>query len=145
MRHTLLRALVVTLVLAGSAAAQSPPPAQPGPAPPAPAPAPSSPSTPAERSAPAAATPGVTEEQVTNDILSRASRDGRFGGAVPGSFGVKPGWAAGYDLRWIDFNFAGGRRVRIHHITYAKDPSQRLTIFLDPDTNQWTSWERLPR
>jgi hypothetical protein len=127
-RRTLLRAVAVTLVLAGSAAAQSPPPA----------PAQSPPSTPA-------ATPAVTEEQVTNDILSRASRDGRFAGAVPGSFGVKPGWAAGYDLRWIDFNFAGGRRVRVHHITYAKDPSQRLTIFLDPDTNQWTSWERLPR
>jgi hypothetical protein len=138
--RTLLRAVVVTLALAGVAAAQSPPPA---PAQsPAPAPAQSAPSTPAER--PAAA-PGVTEEQVTNDIVNRASRDARFGGAVPGSLGVKPGWAAGYDLRWIDFNFAGGRKVRMHHITYTKDPSQRLTIFLDPDTNQWTSWERVPR
>ena len=126
MTRTLLRALVVTLALAGAAAAQSPPPA------------------PAQSPAPAAA-PGVTEEQVTNDIVNRASRDARFGGAVPGSLGVKPGWAAGYDLRWIDFNFAGGRKVRMHHITYAKDPSQRLTIFLDPDTNQWTSWERVPR
>ena len=139
--RTLLRALAVTLGLAGAAAAQTPPPA------PAqtPAPAQSPPPTPAERPAAPAAAPLVTEEQVTNDILNRASRDGRFGGAVPGSLGVKPGWAAGYDLRWIDFNFAGGRKVRMHHITYAKDPSQRLTIFLDPDTNQWTSWERVPR
>ncbi|MET0850260.1 MAG: hypothetical protein ABW020_03935, partial [Candidatus Rokuibacteriota bacterium] len=81
MRRTLLRAVAVTLVLAGSAAAQSPPPAQ------GPAPTQRPPSTPAERSAPPAATSAVTEEQVTNDILSRASRDGRFAGAVPGSFG----------------------------------------------------------
>jgi hypothetical protein len=106
--RTRLQALAVTLVLAGSAAAQSPPPA----------PTQSLPSTPTERPAPPAATPAVSEEQVTNDILGRASRDGRFGGAVPGSFAVKPGWSAGYNLRWIDFNFAGGRRVRIHHITY---------------------------
>jgi hypothetical protein len=131
--RTLLRALAVTVVLAGSAAAQSPPPA-PAQAP-APAPAPAAP--------PAA--PAITDEQVTNDMLNRASRDGRFGAAMPGSLGVKPGWAAGYDLRWMDFNFAGGRRARIHHITYGKDPTQRLTIFLDPDSNQWTGWERVPR
>ncbi len=141
MKRFILSALAVALVLSGRAAAQSPPPAPAQGT----APAPATPAPPAPGSAPAATPPANIDEQVTGDILNRASRDGRFGGPVAGSLGVKPGWAAGYDLRWMDFNFSGGRRVRMYHITYPKDPSQRLTIYLDPDTNQWTGWERVPR
>ena len=75
------------------------------------------------------------------DMARRAGRDQRFGGAVPGSAGALPTWSPAWELRWMDFGFAGGRVVRIYHITNRTNPAARYTIYQDPDTGQWTGWE----
>lgn len=76
------------------------------------------------------------------DACARAGRDSRFGTVVVGSLGTDVNWSPDWELRWVDFNFSGGRKVRIFHATYKADASLRYTTFWDPDAGSWTNWER---
>jgi hypothetical protein len=75
------------------------------------------------------------------DACARAARDSRFGRIVVGSLGTDVNWSPSWELRWVDFNFSGGRTVRIYQTTYkAFDAPLRYTCFWDPDTGTWTNW-----
>ena len=50
-------------------------------------------------------------------------------------------WGPMWELRWMDFNFTNGRRVRIFLATNKANRSIRFTVFWDPDTGQWLNWE----
>jgi hypothetical protein len=76
------------------------------------------------------------------DACARAARDSRFGSLVVGSLGTDVNWDPNWELRWVEFNFSGGRKVRIYDATYKSDVSVRYTTFIDPDTGTQTNWER---
>jgi hypothetical protein len=77
-------------------------------------------------------------------IRTRARSDSRFGTEITGSQNLDSNWGRGTsmrDLRMIDFQFTRGRTVRIFHAFYSNASSNLgATIFLDPDTNAWTTW-----
>lgn len=82
------------------------------------------------------------DARAIDDTYARAERDGRFGSVVVGSFGKDVNWSPDWELRWLSFNFSGGRSVRIYQATYKANASLRYTIFWDPDGGRWTNWER---
>jgi hypothetical protein len=90
----------------------------------------------------AAQPPQQIGERSAQDMLARAQRDRRFGAAIAGSAGAQLNWAPAWQLRWMDFQFSAGRRVRVYHVTSATNPAARYTIFQDPDTGQWRNWEQ---
>ncbi len=78
-------------------------------------------------------------------IRARAAADSRFQSEVSGSTGYDPNWDKNdtgnlIDLRWIDFNFTGGRIVRVYHAYLKNTSSNGYTDFYDPDQNAWTPW-----
>ena len=81
--------------------------------------------------------------RVRTELIARAARDARFGEVVAGSSGADMNWDAGWELRWLDFHFAGDRRVRLYHAVSRTDPRARFVGFWDPDTNTWQGWERV--
>jgi len=89
-----------------------------------------------------ATAPLVPADRPTQDMIARAARDRRFGVPVAGSLGSQLNWAPTWELHWLDFNVAGGRRVRIYHATNKTNPAARYTIYQDPDTSQWMGWEQ---
>ena len=89
-----------------------------------------------------ATAPPVPADRPTQDMIARAARDRRFGVPVAGSLGSQLNWAPTWELHWLDFNVAGGRRVRIYHATNKTNPAARYTIYQDPDTGQWMGWEQ---
>jgi len=63
-------------------------------------------------------------------MINRANQDPRFGAAILGTFNEQLDWVPNsWDLRWINFNFSGGRAVPIYHATYKPDPAYRYTIY----------------
>jgi hypothetical protein len=74
------------------------------------------------------------------DMENRGIQDGRFLSLIMGTFGKDLNWHPDWALRWMDFNFIGGRVVRMYHATYKANFSIRLTVFWDPDTNSWNGW-----
>ena len=89
-----------------------------------------------------ATAPAVPADRPTQDMIARAARDRRLGVPVAGSLGSQLNWAPTWELHWLDFNVAGGRRVRIYHATNKTNPAARYTIYQDPDTSQWMGWEQ---
>lgn len=83
------------------------------------------------------------DAQGRRELLARAAQDPRFGAAIDGSFGADPNWQEQWELRWLEFEFAGGRRVRLYHSTSTLDRSARYTGFWDPDTGSWQGWDPL--
>jgi len=83
----------------------------------------------------------VPEDRPMQDMIARAARDRRLGAPVAGSLGSHVTWAPTWELHWLDFSVAGGRRVRIYHATNKTNLAARYTIYQDPDTGQWMSWE----
>jgi hypothetical protein len=80
---------------------------------------------------------GPIDEQAIHDMVKRAAADPRFGVYIAGTFGTHLAWDPSWELRWINFNFSGGRVVQMYHATYKFDSSLRYTIYWDPDTNNW--------
>lgn len=89
-----------------------------------------------------AAAPVPPTDPHSRDLVARAGRDGRFGAAIAGSAGALLNWAPNWQLRWLDFQFSGGRVVRIFLATSTANPAIRYTIYWDPDTGQWRNWEQ---
>jgi hypothetical protein len=74
-------------------------------------------------------------------LLDWARGDTRFGSIINGSFGKNPNWDSSWELSWVDFNFSGGRAVRLFQLTYKANRSIRYVAFYDPDNgNNWTGW-----
>jgi hypothetical protein len=85
----------------------------------------------------------VPELQV---MLDWARGDTRFGSIINGSFGKNPNWDSSWELSWVDFNFSGGRRVRLFLATNKANRSNRWVGFYDPDNgSNWTGWLRAYR
>ena len=84
---------------------------------------------------------GDVDGQARQDLSARAARDARFGTAADGSFGIDADWDPTYQLRWLDFDLAGGGRVRLYHARHRTEGT-RFVGFWDPDTKQWSGWER---
>jgi hypothetical protein len=82
----------------------------------------------------------ILDQQAQQDMINRAKSDARFGAAIPGTFGKQLDWDPNWELRWMNFSFTAGRVVTIWHATYRLDWAYRLTIFWDPDTNNWAPW-----
>lgn len=76
------------------------------------------------------------------DMKDRAIKDYRFLSIRDGTFGRYLNWDPSWELRWVDSNFIGNRIVRIWHATNKANSALRYTIFFDPDTNSWTSWQQ---
>ncbi len=89
----------------------------------------------------AAQPPQIPADPSIQDMVARTRGDGRFGGSIANSAGVKLDWSPTWQLRWMDFQFSGGRRVRVYHATSAANTTVRYTIYWDPDTGQWKNWE----
>jgi N-acetylmuramoyl-L-alanine amidase len=83
------------------------------------------------------------EAQARGDIISRAQQDARFAGVIEESFGSDAHWAAEWEMRWLEVTFAGGRRVRLWHMTGRQNRTDRYVGFWDPDTGVWTGWQRV--
>jgi len=85
------------------------------------------------------------DQQAQQGMIRRATHDSRFGIAIIETFGKNLNWPGypDWELRWMNFNFTGDRTVTIYHATYKPDASVRYTIFLDPDTNQWSGWTQV--
>jgi N-acetylmuramoyl-L-alanine amidase len=83
------------------------------------------------------------DSQVRRDLAGRAAQDIRFGTPVAGSYGLDSSWDPNWELRWLEFEFSGGRRVRLYHAASRTDRMVRFTGFWDPDTGAWRAWERL--
>jgi hypothetical protein len=75
------------------------------------------------------------------DMINRSRTDFRFGSAIEASFGKQLNWDTSWELRWMEFEFSGNRRVTIFHATAKYNRSIRLTGFTDPDTRQWQGWQ----
>ena len=80
------------------------------------------------------------DAQARRDLTARAAADARFGAVVEGSFGLDAGWDPAWELRWLEFEFAGQRRVRLFHATHTSNRA-RFVGFWDPDTGGWRGWE----
>jgi hypothetical protein len=76
------------------------------------------------------------------DMVARVRGDSRFGASIAGSAGALLNWGPAWQLRWVDFQFSGNRRVRVYHATSTTNPAVRYTIYYDPDTGQWRNWEQ---
>lgn len=76
------------------------------------------------------------------DMVARTRGDGRFGAPIAGSAEAQLNWSPSWQLRWVDFQFSGSRRVRVYHVTSTQNPAIRYTIYQDPDTGQWRNWEQ---
>jgi N-acetylmuramoyl-L-alanine amidase len=87
---------------------------------------------------------GDFDGQVRAELVARAARDSRFGAAVDGSYGIDMSWDPSWELRWLEFEFAGDRRARLYHATFRTDRGVRFVGFWDPDTGMWRPWEHLP-
>ena len=83
------------------------------------------------------------DAQARHEMIAAAAKDPRFGVAVEGSFGSDPDWSPEWELRWIAFEFAGERLVRLYHSTSKSDRNARYTGFWDPDANSWKGWDPL--
>lgn len=80
----------------------------------------------------AAQPPQIPADRWAQDIAARTRGDGRFGASIAGSAGALLNWAPAWQLRWLDFQFSGGRGVRVFHATSTANPAVRYTIYLDP-------------
>jgi len=74
------------------------------------------------------------------EMVSWASKDPRFGAAVPGSFEIYPNWQAGWTLDSMVFEYQGGRQVTLFMAYQNSAPLTRWMLYVDPVTGQWTSW-----
>lgn len=90
----------------------------------------------------AAQPPQIPADRSIQDMVARTRSDGRFGASIAGSAGALLNWAPTWQLRWLDFQFSGGRGVRVYHATSTANPTVRYTIYQDPDTGQWRNWEQ---
>ena len=77
------------------------------------------------------------------EIGARVAYDERFGSPIDGSFGLSLAWDPRWELRWLDMNVAGNRRVRVFHITDRANRNVRYIGFSDPDTRAWIGWDRI--
>ncbi len=77
------------------------------------------------------------------DFEQGADQDVRFASSIANSYGEDMEWEAGWELRWLDYNFSENRVVRLFHATDKEDPSIRYTIFNDPETGEWVGWTKL--
>ena len=82
------------------------------------------------------------DQQAQTDIQTRATKDARFVSMRPESFKKDLSWDPSWQLRWMKFNFSGGRLVTIWHATHKTDSSNRWVLFWDPDTNGWNGWSQ---
>jgi hypothetical protein len=115
--------------------------------PPAPSPPPVlPPATPLPRTATSAPrTP--QDHQAHRDMLQQAAATRRLGTPVAGSFGRWLEWHPAWELRWLSFQSSGQPAVYLYHITSKPDPTQRYTLYWDPDRRawqQWALWQRVP-
>lgn len=83
---------------------------------------------------------------VADEIKKRANQDDRFYISLEHTSGENLEWHSNWELRWLDFAFTitlNQRIVRVFHITNKQDPSEKYTVFYDPDTEKWTEWTRI--
>jgi hypothetical protein len=91
-------------------------------------------------------TPGGSldfDAEVRRDLTTRAAQDARFSASIDGSYGVDSSWDPGWELRWLEFQFVGNRRVRVYLASSRNDRAVRFVGFWDPDTGAWSGWERV--
>jgi hypothetical protein len=81
------------------------------------------------------------DDQARLDMAARASGNPRFSAAMPETFGVWLDFDPCWELRWMNFQFIGGRVVTMYQATYTLDHAYRYTIYFDPDTGTWANWE----
>lgn len=77
------------------------------------------------------------------EIATRVAHDERFRTPIDGSFGIDLAWDPRWELRWLDLNVAGNRRVRVFHIAARANRTLRYMGFTDPDTRAWIGWDRI--
>ncbi len=76
------------------------------------------------------------------DMVEAARRDSRFGAAKRETYQENPDWDPTWELRYMDFDFSGGRRVTIYQAMNKSNPLVRLTTYYDPDKRAWTPWDQ---
>ena len=77
------------------------------------------------------------------EIGVRVAYDERFRAPIDGSFGVNLTWNPAWELRWLDVNVIGNRRVRVFHLASRANRTVRYIGFSDPDTGAWIGWDRI--
>jgi hypothetical protein len=81
--------------------------------------------------------------QALTDFLQAVVLDRRFETVQLGTYGADQGWDPNWELRFVTFNFAGLRQSTVYHATHKEDPSQRYSIYWDPDISNWSGWRRM--
>ena len=93
-----------------------------------------------------AATPPPADDldsAARREIGIRVAYDERFRAPIDGSFGVNLTWDPAWELRWLDVDVTGNRRVRVFHVASRANRTVRYIGFSDPDTRSWIGWDRI--
>ncbi|HYE22565.1 MAG TPA: M23 family metallopeptidase [Verrucomicrobiae bacterium] len=83
------------------------------------------------------------QAQALSDFVQAVSVDRRFGPIQLGTYAIDFEWNAHWELRSVIFHFTSQRLVTVHHSTSKHDPSERYTIYWDPDISNWSGWRRM--
>lgn len=81
------------------------------------------------------------DTRARREIEARLGRDPRWVAVIPGSFGADMAWDTAWELRWVEAEFSGGRRVRVFHVVQRNNGAARYVGYWDPDTGGWVGWD----
>lgn len=85
----------------------------------------------------------VGDKQAVQDMDSVAENDSRFKFKELYSLETIPDWSQYWTLRKMAYQVSPSIQAWFNHATSASDSSIRYVTYFDPDTGQWTNWQRV--
>ncbi|MEA2064733.1 MAG: CHAP domain-containing protein [Patescibacteria group bacterium] len=85
----------------------------------------------------------VDDKQSVQDMDSIAENDSRFLFKELYSLEIVPDWSPYWTLRVMAYQVSPSSHAWFNHATSVSDSSIRYVAYRDPDTGQWTNWQRI--
>lgn len=83
------------------------------------------------------------ERQAVQDMNSVAENNSRFLFKELYSLEIVPDWSPYWTLRVMAYQISPSSQAWFNHATNISDPTVRYVTYRDPDTGQWTNWQRV--
>ena len=83
------------------------------------------------------------DKQAVQDMDSVAVSDNRFKFKELYSLEIIPDWSQYWTLRAMAYQISPSSHAWFNHATSVSDSSVRYVTYKDPDTGQWTNWQRI--
>jgi hypothetical protein len=87
---------------------------------------------------------GSAVRQALVDWQRFAQVSGLFGSPDLSLYAYHPDWDVNWHLRSLSFRHTTGKQVAIYLATHIGDSGNRAVAYIDPQTQSWTGWQRIP-